>query len=129
MDPQELNDELQRRREEQRQGGGQEAIARQHAKGKRTARERIVDLLDPGSFQEMDPFLTHRHTGGTVDQDISALKSELTDPRFANDHWKSQIKLQLKIKKKSEQQALAKYGLDFVTDTYLPEKLKEMNII
>lgn len=64
-----------------------------------------------------------------TDQDINALKSELTDPRFANDHWRSQIKLQLKIKKKSEQQALAKYGLDFVTDTYLPEKLKEMNVI
>jgi DNA topoisomerase-6 subunit A len=64
-----------------------------------------------------------------TDQDINALKSELSDPRFSNDHWKSEIKLQLKIGKKSEQQALAKYGLDFVTDTYLPEKLTEMNII
>lgn len=64
-----------------------------------------------------------------TDQDINALKSELTDPRFATRQWKSEIKLQLKIKKKSEQQALAKYGLDYVTDTYLPEKLLEMNII
>ncbi|MEA3559964.1 MAG: DNA topoisomerase VI, partial [Candidatus Thermoplasmatota archaeon] len=64
-----------------------------------------------------------------TDQDINALKSELTDPRFANSYWKQEIKLQLKLKKKSEQQALAKYGLDFVTDTYLPEKLSEMNII
>lgn len=63
------------------------------------------------------------------DNDINALKSELTDPRFSSDHWKEEIKLQLKMKKKSEQQALAKYGLDFVTDTYLPEKLAEMNII
>jgi DNA topoisomerase-6 subunit A len=63
------------------------------------------------------------------DNDINALKSELTDPRFSSGHWKEEIKLQLKIKKKSEQQALAKYGLDFVTDTYLPEKLSEMNII
>jgi DNA topoisomerase-6 subunit A len=30
--------------------------------------------------------------------------------------------------KKSEQQALAKYGLDYVTDTYLPEKLNEIGI-
>lgn len=64
-----------------------------------------------------------------TDQDVNALKSELTDPRFNSSQWKSEIKLQLKIKKKSEQQALAKYGLDYVTDTYLPEKLQEMNII
>ncbi len=63
------------------------------------------------------------------DQDVNALRSELTDPRFASDQWRSEIKLQLKLKKKSEQQALAKYGLDFVTDTYLPQKLKEMGII
>jgi acetyl-CoA carboxylase carboxyltransferase component len=68
MDPQALNDELRRHREEQRRGGGQEAIARQHAKGKRTARERIGDLLDPGSFQEVDPFLTHRHTDFGLDE-------------------------------------------------------------
>jgi DNA topoisomerase-6 subunit A len=64
-----------------------------------------------------------------TDSDINALKSELTDPRFNSSKWKQEIKLQLKLKKKSEQQALAKYGLDFVTDTYLPEKLSEMNII
>ncbi|MBN1538515.1 MAG: DNA topoisomerase IV subunit A, partial [Candidatus Thermoplasmatota archaeon] len=57
------------------------------------------------------------------DNDVNALKSELTDPRFTSSKWKEEIKLQLKLKKKSEQQALAKYGLDFVTDTYLPEKL------
>ena len=62
-------------------------------------------------------------------QDVNSLKSELTDPRFADDFWKSEIELQLKINKKSEQQALAKYGLDYVTDTYLPEKLQEMNVI
>ncbi len=62
-------------------------------------------------------------------EDIKALKSELTDPRFSDNFWKSEIELQLEIGKKSEQQALAKYGLDFVTDTYLPEKLGEMNLI
>ena len=62
-------------------------------------------------------------------EDIKALKSELTDPRFSDHFWKSEIELQLQLGKKSEQQALAKYGLDFVTDTYLPEKLKEMNIL
>ncbi len=59
-------------------------------------------------------------------EDISALQSELSDPRFQDDFWEGEIKLQLKMGKKSEQQALAKYGLDYVTDVYLPEKLAEM---
>ena len=61
-------------------------------------------------------------------EDTNALKSELTDPRFQDSFWKGEIKLQLKMGKKSEQQALAKYGLDYVTDTYLPEKLAEIGI-
>lgn len=64
-----------------------------------------------------------------TDQDVSALKAELTDPRFTSEKWVEEIKLQLKLGKKSEQQALAKYGLDYVTDTYLPEKLAELNVI
>jgi acetyl-CoA carboxylase carboxyltransferase component len=39
-----------------RQGGGPDRIARQHAKGKYTARERLDLLLDPGTFQEIDAF-------------------------------------------------------------------------
>ena len=62
-------------------------------------------------------------------EDIKSLKSELSDPRFQDSFWKNEIKLQLKIGKKSEQQALAKYGLDYVTDTYLPEKLGEIGIL
>lgn len=61
-------------------------------------------------------------------EDIKALKSMKTDPRFTENFWEDEINLQLKLGKKSEQQALAKYGLDYVTETYLPEKLKEMNI-
>ena len=41
-------------------GGGQERIDKQHAVGKRTARERIGLLLDPGTFVELDKFKTHR---------------------------------------------------------------------
>jgi DNA topoisomerase-6 subunit A len=59
-------------------------------------------------------------------EDVAALESELSDPRFKDEFWISEIKLQLDIKRKAEQQALAKYGLDYVTDTYLPEKLAEM---
>ncbi|QCC50877.1 DNA topoisomerase IV subunit A [Halapricum salinum] len=63
------------------------------------------------------------------DSDINALESELEDPRFQTDYWEEQIELQLDIEKKSEQQALASHGLDFVTDTYLPERLEAMDIL
>ncbi|MBL7103562.1 MAG: methylmalonyl-CoA carboxyltransferase [Bacteroidales bacterium] len=41
-------------------GGGKERIDRQHKAGRKTARERIKDLLDPETFVEMDKFVTHR---------------------------------------------------------------------
>ncbi|EMA31383.1 DNA topoisomerase IV subunit A [Halobiforma nitratireducens] len=63
------------------------------------------------------------------DSDKNALESELSDPRFQTDYWEEQIELQLEIEKKSEQQSLASRGLDFVTDTYLPERLDEMGVI
>jgi acetyl-CoA carboxylase carboxyltransferase component len=50
-------DELRKRREKSRQGGGEVRIAKQHAKGKLTARERLELLLDQGSFQELEPFV------------------------------------------------------------------------
>jgi propionyl-CoA carboxylase beta chain len=43
-------------------GGGEERIARQHAAGKLTARERLDLLFDPGSFVEVDRFVVHRCT-------------------------------------------------------------------
>ncbi|MGP1515545.1 MAG: acyl-CoA carboxylase subunit beta [Bacteroidales bacterium] len=43
-------------------GGGEKRIESQHAKGKLTARERIEQLLDEGSFEEFDMFVTHRCT-------------------------------------------------------------------
>jgi len=63
------------------------------------------------------------------DSDINALESELDDPRYQTDFWEEQIELQLDIGKKSEQQSLASRGLDFVTDTYLPERLTEMGML
>jgi acetyl-CoA carboxylase carboxyltransferase component len=44
-------------------GGGEARIAAQHAKNKLTARERIEQLLDPGTFQEIGMFVTHRASG------------------------------------------------------------------
>jgi DNA topoisomerase-6 subunit A len=63
------------------------------------------------------------------DSDINALESELDDPRYQTEFWTEQIELQLDIGKKSEQQSLAARGLDFVTDTYLPERLSEMGVL
>ena len=54
--------ELIERRATARMGGGDKAIAKQHEKGKYTARERIAMLLDEGSFEEMDMFVEHRCT-------------------------------------------------------------------
>src|SRR6478735_1471985 len=47
-------------REEALHPGTEEAVEKQHAKGKLTARERIEKLLDPGSFEELDTFVRHR---------------------------------------------------------------------
>ena len=52
--------ELQQKKADARMGGGEERIARQHEKGKLTARERIDVLLDEGSFNELDALVTHR---------------------------------------------------------------------
>ncbi len=52
-----------------RQGGGEQRIVAQHNKGKYTARERIEMLLDEGSFEEYDMFVTHRsHDFGMEDK-------------------------------------------------------------
>ncbi len=63
------------------------------------------------------------------EQDVKALQAELTDPRFGTAEWRSEIELMLKNGKKAEQQSLAKYGLNYVTEHYLPEKLTEMGVL
>jgi DNA topoisomerase-6 subunit A len=64
-----------------------------------------------------------------TDRDIAALNSELSDPRFSTNYWKEQIHLQLQLNLKSEQQAFAAKGLDFVTSEYLPARLADMGIL
>ena len=61
-------DTLHRLRSESEQGGGEERVKQQHAKGKLTARERLDLLLDPGSFVELDRFVTHRSTDFGLDK-------------------------------------------------------------
>ncbi len=59
---------LERMRDEAAQGGGPVRVERQHAWGKLTARERLDVLLDPGSFVELDAFVTHRATEFGLDR-------------------------------------------------------------
>jgi propionyl-CoA carboxylase beta chain len=61
-DPRQLLEDLRHRQAQSEQGGGADRIAQQHKKGKLTARERLDLLLDPGTFVELDRFVTHRAT-------------------------------------------------------------------
>ena len=60
MNNQEKIRQLVELREKARLGGGEKRIESQHSKGKYTARERIEMILDEGSFEEFDMFVTHR---------------------------------------------------------------------
>jgi len=59
---------LQEMRNQSRLGGGEKRIESQHKKGKLTARERIELLVDPNSFEEFDPFVTHRSSDFGLDK-------------------------------------------------------------
>src|SRR3954464_16071830 len=64
-------EELEKRRERARLGGGEKRIAAQHGKGRLTARERLSVLVDPGSFEEYDMFVEHNATDfGMAEQKI-----------------------------------------------------------
>ncbi|NNG16485.1 MAG: acyl-CoA carboxylase subunit beta [Gemmatimonadales bacterium] len=60
--PRKLLEDLHHRQAQAEKGGGEKRIAKQHEKGKLTARERLDLLLDEGSFVELDRFVTHRAT-------------------------------------------------------------------
>jgi DNA topoisomerase-6 subunit A len=56
--------------------------------------------------------------------DIKRLYELKQDPRYTEKMWHDELDTFLKIKKKSEQEAFARYGLSYIVDEYLPEKLK-----
>ena len=60
-------EELAKRREGAHHAGSEKEVARQHSRGKMTARERIAHLLDPDSFVETDLLARHRATGVGLD--------------------------------------------------------------
>jgi DNA topoisomerase-6 subunit A len=61
------------------------------------------------------------------DIDVKRGKDALKNDPFVKHHkeWQKAIKEQTAMKVRAEQQALAKWGLNFVTETYLPEKIKK----
>jgi acetyl-CoA carboxylase carboxyltransferase component len=61
--------ELRRRREEVLAGGGPERVEKQHARGKLMARERLALLFDPGTFVEIQTFVSHRCHDFGMDQE------------------------------------------------------------
>jgi DNA topoisomerase-6 subunit A len=63
------------------------------------------------------------------EKDVQALNELKSDPRFDDPFWRSEIDMMLEANKKAEQQSLAKYGLEFVSSTYLPEKLSDMGML
>lgn len=69
MNSQDKIKELIDKREQAKLGGGVRRIESQHKKGKLTARERIEILLDEGSFEEFDMFVTHRCTDFGLDKE------------------------------------------------------------
>ncbi len=69
MSLEERFEELARRHRQAELAGGEERIRRQHKLGKKTARERLDLLLDPGSFLEIDKFVVHQGRDFGVDQE------------------------------------------------------------
>lgn len=59
-----------------------------------------------------------------TDIDIKRLYELKQDPRYTEKMWHNELDMFLKIKRKSEQEAFARYGLSYIVDKYLPEKLE-----
>ncbi len=68
-DPEAFNQKIGELRDQMKLGGGQKRIDAQHEKGKMTARERVVELLDEGTFQEIDGFMKNRHSDFGMDKE------------------------------------------------------------
>ncbi len=70
MSPKDLMEELKKRNRQSEEAGGKARIERQHGAGKLTARERVEAMLDPGTFEEFDRFVTHRARDFGMDKNI-----------------------------------------------------------
>ncbi len=57
------------------------------------------------------------------DIDVTRLKELAADPRYKGDFWQTEIKKMIKLGRKAEQQSFSKYGLEYIVDTYFPNKI------
>ncbi len=62
-------------------------------------------------------------TENLTDFDQKRLKELQADPRYNEDPWKNEIEIFIKIQKKAELEAFSRYGLTYIVDKYLPEKI------
>jgi len=76
-------DQLRELRDEAEHAGSDQAIERQRQQGKLLARERLVELLDPGSFVELDRYVRHREpnfSAMSITLQIFSAKTSLSEP-------------------------------------------------
>jgi DNA topoisomerase-6 subunit A len=65
-------------------------------------------------------------TEDLTEKDLKRLKELKTDPRYTGEIWQKEIDVFLKIGKKAELEAFSRYGLTYIVDEYLPEKLEAL---
>jgi len=59
-------------------------------------------------------------------KDVERLHQMMRDPRYQSSFWQEQLETFLELKRKAEQQSFSRYGLTYVVDKYLPEKIREL---
>ena len=68
-------------------------------------------------------------TDKLTEQDISALRSELSDPRFESEYWKEADPAPAQYRQEGRTAGFRRKGSDFVTEVYLPNRLKELGMV
>ncbi|MFW9932659.1 MAG: DNA topoisomerase VI, partial [Candidatus Thorarchaeota archaeon] len=58
-----------------------------------------------------------------TDRDLKRLEELTNDTRYMSKDWQSSIDAFRQLRRKAEQQAFSRFGMDFVVDEYLPVKL------
>ncbi len=81
------------------------------------------------TISDVDKFKLHNFTIKAKEVDIKRAKEMLKYPWFKHPAWQKELKLMIKRKIKAELEALSGRGLKFVTETYLPEKIKNQDFL
>lgn len=81
------------------------------------------------TISDVDKFKLHNFTIKAKEVDIKRAKEMLKYPWFKHPAWQKELKLMIRRKIKAELEALSGRGLKFVTETYLPEKIKNQDFL